>query len=133
MSDALAPEYILVIEDDEHIGEVIAMILTDEGYDVTSVRDGHAALRMIERQSPALILLDLSIANPGPERTIEAYRQTASGLAKVVVVSGHANLELRARAIGADAFVAKPFDIPILVETVQGVLSMKQQVGDRVM
>lgn len=51
---------VLVVEDDASIREVVAEVLTDEGYRVHSVQDGRAALRELEGGlSPRLVLLDL--------------------------------------------------------------------------
>jgi two-component system, NtrC family, nitrogen regulation response regulator NtrX len=122
------PGYILVIDDDEDICEVISMILADEGYEVTTARDGARALAMIQRRPPALILLDLSITGNSAQDLVTAYRQTIGEAGSIIVVSGHVNVEQRAESVGADAFLSKPFDVPILIDTVQAILSVRANV-----
>lgn len=50
---------ILIVDDDEDVREIIAMTLEDEGFRVTRAENGHVALVHIERERPALVLLDL--------------------------------------------------------------------------
>ena len=125
LSTADTSHYILVVDDDESICEVIAEILGDEGYEVTAVRDAAMALAMIARRPPAMILLDLSIAEQSADELVAAIRRIPSQAASIIVVSAHANVGQRADRLGADGFVPKPFDIPILLETVQAVLSVR--------
>jgi CheY-like chemotaxis protein len=125
LSESDESGYILVIDDDESICEVIALILGEEGYEVTSARDGVRALAMIESRPPSLILLDLSIADGSAEDLVAAYRQSTCGFGSIIVVSGHVNVGQRAESVGADAFLTKPFDVPILIDTVQAILSVR--------
>ena len=50
---------ILVIDDDAALADLVVEVLTDEGYIADAVSDGLAALAMIARQPPALIVLDM--------------------------------------------------------------------------
>jgi two-component system, NtrC family, nitrogen regulation response regulator NtrX len=115
---------ILVIDDDEGICEVMAAILGDEGYEVRCAMSAESGLAMIEERQPALILLDLWMAGQTPEEFVATYRQTPNGTASIVV-SGLPGIEQVAATIGADAFLSKPFDVPVLLETVQQVLSAR--------
>ena len=121
--------YILVVDDDESVCDVIAEVLADEGYEVTSARDAARALRLIEQRPPALILLDLSIAAQGAAGLVEAIRELPGQTASIIVVSAHANVEQRAEEVGADGYVPKPFEIPILVDTVRAILSVRGDDG----
>ena len=67
--------YILVIDDDESICELIAEILSEEGYEVTRDARRSRALKMIEQRPPALILLDLSVADQSAEELVAAIRR----------------------------------------------------------
>jgi CheY-like chemotaxis protein len=118
-------QYILVVDDDASICDVIAEILSDEGYEVTPVQDAESALEMIAQRPPALILLDLSMAEQSAEELVAAIRRLPGQAASIIVVSAHANVGERAEQVGADGFLPKPFDIPILVDTVQAILSVR--------
>jgi DNA-binding response OmpR family regulator len=118
--------YILVVDDDDSICDLIAEVLREEGYEVTATRDAARALQLIEQRPPALILLDLSIADQSAESIVTAVRELPGQTTSVIVVSGHTNVGQRAEQVGADGYLPKPFDIPILVDTVQAVLSVRR-------
>jgi|SRR5581483_2304177 len=114
--------YILVVDDDEDICDVIKIALTDEGYDVVCARNGSHALRLIHERSPLLVLCDLVMSDQRGEDFITACRQVTHGQVPMVVVSGIANLEQIAATIGADGCLAKPFELTDLLATVQTAL-----------
>ena len=118
--------YILVVDDDASICDLIEEVLREEGYEVSATRDAARALQLIEQRPPALILLDLSIADQSAESIVSAVRELPGQTTSVIVVSGHANVGPRAEQVGADGYLPKPFDIPILVDTVQAVLSVRR-------
>lgn len=118
--------YILVVDDDVSICDLIAEVLREEGYEVSATRDATRALRPIEQRPPALILLDLSVADQSAGSIVKAVRELPGRTTSVIVVSGHADAGQRAAQVGADGYLPKPFDIPILVDTVQAVLSVRR-------
>jgi DNA-binding response OmpR family regulator len=111
--------YVLVVEDDDGICDVISTILTDAGYEAVCVQSAERALRLVEGRRPGLVLLDLSVAGPHLDDLIAAYRRDASGRAPIVVMSGHPRARETAAAISADAVLEKPFDILVLLDTVE--------------
>ncbi len=117
--------YILVIDDDASICELIAEILSEEGYEVTSAHDPGRALKMVERRPPALILLDLSVTDQHAEELVAAIRRLPGQTTSIIVVSGQTNVGQRAEEVGADGYLPKPFDVPILLDTVQAILSVR--------
>lgn len=114
--------YILVVDDDVSICDMIDAVLTDEGYEVVCARNGGHALRMLQERAPALILFDLVMPDQGGADFITACRQVPNGAVPMVVVSGFPNLDQIAATIGAEGFLAKPFDLTDLLETVAAVL-----------
>ena len=118
--------YILVVDDDASICDLIEEVLREEGYEVSATRDAARALQLIKQRPPALILLDLSIADQSAESIVSAVRKLPGQSTSVIVVSGHTNVGQRAEQVGADGYLPKPFDIPILVDTVQAVLSVRR-------
>jgi CheY-like chemotaxis protein len=113
---------ILIVEDDVAIRQTVAELLEDEGYEVDCAANGADALALLERSEvPALILLDLMM----PVMDGWSFRETQrrdprlAGIPTVVVTasnaaSGHAPDEL-----APDAFLAKPFDLDRLIDTVE--------------
>ena len=67
---------ILTIDDDAVMCEVYKYVLTEEGYDVTVVRDGRKALAELRVKTPDLILLDIKMPNMSGWEVLEVIRTT---------------------------------------------------------
>src|SRR4051812_36722796 len=80
--------YILVVDDDDSICDVIDAVLTDEGYEVVCARNGGHALRLLQERAPALVLFDLVMPDQSGEDFIDACRQLPNGASPMIVVSG---------------------------------------------
>jgi DNA-binding response OmpR family regulator len=119
VSETAQSAYVLVVEDDASICEVISTILSDAGYASACAQRADQALRLVQERQPDLILLDLSVAGSQLDELVAAYRRTADGTAPIVVMSGHPRVRDLAAEIGADAFIEKPFDLLVLLDTVE--------------
>jgi two-component system, chemotaxis family, chemotaxis protein CheY len=109
---------ILVVDDDESIREMVEMGLSDEGYEVRTAGDGAAALSVAERWQADVILLDMKMPVMDGWAFAAAYRHSPKPLASVVVLTAAQNAERWAEEIGADAVLAKPFDLEHLFTVV---------------
>ena len=115
MDAAERPSFtILVVEDDQDIVDLLAEGLEPAGYRVHHAPGAAAALAALERVMPDVILLDLSL--PDGDGLVLCGDLKARSTAPVVVCSASADrrdpvLSLR---LGADDFVAKPFNVPEL-------------------
>jgi DNA-binding response OmpR family regulator len=106
------------VDDDPWIRLLLRDLLTDEGYAVVEASNGSAALRLAQRQPPALVLLDLVLPEQsGLELLTELKSTRATAHVPVIAVSGRTDLLACAAAL-ADAVVAKPFDIEELLAKV---------------
>ena len=111
-------DYVLVVDDNEAICDVIELALGDEGYDVACCTDPADALRLVVLRSPALILLDLRMPAMDGETFVRAYRAVPNARAPVVVFSAMPNVEEHAARLGAAGSITKPFDLDALISTV---------------
>lgn len=110
---------VLVVDDEAPIREVMRAVLSDEGYDVTAAPDGEEALLACQAGCPDVILLDLNMPRLDGRSFLKRYRQEHPCEAHIVIVSALANGARTAREIQADAFLAKPFMISELADTVR--------------
>jgi two-component system response regulator MprA len=119
MKNDLAPPLILVADDDPEIRELLAILLSDEGYRVVVAADGLRALDVAREESPGLILLDVSMPRLDGPGFCLAYRE-GGGAAPIVVLSAtlDAAIEATVEACGAVAHVVKPFEIDDLLSTI---------------
>ena len=105
------PALILVVDDAEDNRTIFRMCLEDAGYRLDEAVDGLDALAHIERERPALVVMDLSMpVMDGWETTRRIKANPETRDIRVLVISGHDEPELvqRANEAGADAVAVKP-------------------------
>ncbi|HUL60612.1 MAG TPA: response regulator [Anaeromyxobacteraceae bacterium] len=112
---------ILVVDDNEALRENMCELLESEGFEVSAVADGHAALRRVELEPrPDVVLLDLMLPGLDGKQVAAAIRaEPRYAGVRIVIVTGLPPGPQSRKAIPADAFVAKPFGIAQLVETIR--------------
>jgi len=109
---------VLVVEDDPDLAALVQMIVADAGYDVVTACDGEQALARVEERMPGLILLDMRMpVMNGWEFAREFGSRFGKG-APIVVVTAAEDAQARAREIGADAWLEKPFDLDDVLQMV---------------
>ncbi len=109
---------VLVVDDDPDILDAICDILEGEGYRVARARHGVEALERVDEERPAIILLDLMMPVMDGLAFAQALRQRpALPRIPIVVISADGSPQ-KAEAVGAEGFLAKPFDIDALLSQV---------------
>lgn len=117
---------ILVVDDSEDNRTVFRLCLEDAGYRLDEAVDGLDALAHIERERPALVVMDLSMpVLDGWETTRRIKANPETRGIPVLVISGHGEGESVARAneAGADDIAVKPCTPGDLVAKVRGLLT----------
>jgi DNA-binding response OmpR family regulator len=110
--------YILVVEDEPALGELLEILLTDEGYEVQQAMTAGQAMSMAQNRQPSLILFDVTLPDLNGVDFVTRYRELPHASAALIAVSAIANLSEVATRIGADGFLAKPFEIEDLLSAV---------------
>jgi DNA-binding NtrC family response regulator len=114
---------ILVIDDDQAVRFTLEAILTSAGYEVMLADTGISGMRLYRTAPPDLVITDIIMPDQEGIETIIEIRRKDPG-AKIIAISGggrYANghfLEL-AMGLGANAALAKPFDLDELLAVVQ--------------
>jgi two-component system KDP operon response regulator KdpE len=113
--------YLLIIEDDPNIVDLLRANLLARGFVVDVARDGQAGLAACERERPDLVLLDLNL--PRIDGFEVCRRCHASGV-PVIVLSARADEpdKVRALYLGADDYLTKPFGIDELMARIHATL-----------
>jgi two-component system response regulator VicR len=112
---------ILIIEDDLNILEIFNFIFKDEGFEIISNNAGMSSSE-IESFQPDIVLLDVRIEGyekTGAQICTELKQLAETCHVPVILVSAEAGLAKIAENCGADAFIAKPFEIHDLVDKVE--------------
>jgi two-component system, NtrC family, nitrogen regulation response regulator NtrX len=109
---------ILIVDDEQDIRELVAGILSDEGYETRTARDADTALAAITERAPRLMFLDIWLQGSRLDglSLLDEIRQIHPGM-PIVMISGHGNIETAVSAIkrGAYDFIEKPFKADRLV------------------
>jgi CheY-like chemotaxis protein len=116
---------VLVVDDDRAMCDMIATVLSPEGYNVVPAEDGLEALHLLRtvRRStgaPCLVLLDLQMPRlSGSEFRRAQLRDPTVSNVPVAIMSGAPDADAHARALGAMASVPKPIDFEALLTIVR--------------
>ncbi|MGY8986558.1 MAG: nitrogen assimilation response regulator NtrX [Sphingomonadales bacterium] len=113
---------ILIVDDEKDIRELVAGILSDEGFQTRVAHDSDSAFREIEARRPALLILDIWLQGSRKDG-LEILRIVKSRHKElpVIMISGHGNIETAVAAIkfGAYGFIEKPFQSNKLIHLVE--------------
>jgi len=114
-------ERILVVDDDPAILEALEILLGAQ-YEVLTATDGEKALRLIDDGSVDLVVSDVLMPLLAGEELVLAARRSGARI-PVILISGHAERLERAKTVGADAYLYKPFPLRTLEERIQTLLA----------
>jgi two-component system, OmpR family, response regulator len=122
---------ILVVDDQPDIRDLLLTLLKVRKYEVELAASGCLALTYLNacNELPDLILLDVQMPEMDGWVTLEQIRHRFGEFGPPVVmctVKGHANDLLRGWTLGCDGYIWKPFDLKVLVEQIESVLSRTQ-------
>ncbi len=114
---------ILLVDDEPINSKLMQFILSEEGYEVSSVDNPRGALAMIQRQLPDLILLDVGMPYMNGFDFYQRLRDEQYDV-PVIFVTARGELEdkLKGLNLGADDYIVKPFAPAELLARVQAVL-----------
>lgn len=118
--------HVLIVEDEESILLSLEFLLDKEGYAVRTARDGAAALHVLEQQAPDLVLLDVMLPLiDGFElcRLIRENPALRSTRIMLVTARGREAEIARGMALGADAYLTKPFSTRELMDKVRRLMA----------
>lgn len=110
---------ILIIEDEEVLADSLQDILTGEGHQVRTARNGLDALDMLARERPDLVLLDLMLPLVDGLTVLKTLRRDTPSSAVVVVTSCSREA---LRGLPVQGFLRKPFSLEALLGAVKAVL-----------
>lgn len=117
---------LLVVDDDASVRELLVEYLADQGFDVRAVGDGAAMHAAIEEAPPDLVLLDLRLPGEDGLTLARRLRETLDVGIVMVTASGDVVDRVVGLEIGADDYIAKPFDPRELLARVRSVLRRLQ-------
>ena len=118
-------KHVLIADDEANIVISLEFLMQREGHRVTIARDGNAALEAIRRERPDLVLLDVMMPGKSGFEVCQAVRaDEALAAVKILMLSakGRDTDLAKGSALGADAYMTKPFSTRELADKVRHLL-----------
>jgi DNA-binding response OmpR family regulator len=120
---------ILVVEDEPSISEVVSLYLRRAGFQVTTARDGQAALNLLAHGLPDLVVLDLMLPQVDG-LAIAHWLRDRSDVPIIMLTARREEADrIAGLEMGADDYVVKPFSPQELVSRVRAVLRRSQRIS----
>jgi len=115
---------VLIADDEPNIVVSLEFLMTRHGYDTLVVADGDEVLPAVERFRPDLILLDVMLPHRDGFEVCQQLRAGGHERLKIVMLTakGRESEVAKGLAVGADAYVTKPFSTRELVDRVARLL-----------
>jgi two-component system, response regulator, stage 0 sporulation protein F len=120
-----AKKAMLIVEDNEDMKSLLANIFDDEGFDTITARNGKSAMKILEDQSVDILLLDKRLPDIDGFDIIPQIKKSGRN-SKIIILTayGDSKIKKKALALGADAYMTKPFNNFELIKLVQKTVSM---------
>lgn len=116
------PPLVLVVEDDPDVLEAVCDVLEVGGFRVARAWNGAEAMERVAEERPAVILLDLRAPVTDGEELARRLRKGGQGDIPIVILSADGNPR-QAALLGAQGYLAKPFDLQALLTQVRSMTS----------
>ena len=120
--------YILIIEDESDIRELVTYHLEKNSFSVKQAKSAEEALTIIDEQKPMMIILDLMLPKmPGLELCSKLKRESQTKDISILMLTAKSEKEdiIKGLEMGADDYVTKPFDVREVVARVRALLRRK--------
>ncbi len=121
---AVGKSKILVVDDEDALRTGLSGELTRKGYNVSTASDGDEAISGLQKETFDLVVLDIKMPRMNGFEVLKFVKEKHPET-KVVMLAGFADFGnvIDVKKLGAEDFVAKPFDLANLLTTIERVLS----------
>lgn len=118
---------IMIIDDEPSILQSLGGLLSDEGFEVMTASNGYEGLKMIEQESPDLVLLDIWMPGIDGIETLKEIKKIHPFL-PVIIITGHGNIEtaVKATKLGAFDLIEKPLSIDKIIVDINNALNFRR-------
>lgn len=122
---------ILVVERNPAVQRLERYFLEQAGFTVEFANDGEAALKSARELHPRILVTEILVPKLDGLSLCRELKNDAETSDIVVLIFSHLNAEDRAREVGADAFLVKPLNEQLLLETVQRLLELQRELASK--
>jgi two-component system response regulator ResD len=123
----VSKQKILIVDDDEHIAELISLYLTKECFDTRIEHDGQSAITAFKEYMPDVVLLDIMLPGKDGYQVCREIRMESN--VPIIMLSAKTEVfdKVLGLELGADDYMIKPFDSKELVARVKALLRRTNQ------
>lgn len=118
---------ILIVDDEPSILQSLGGLLSDEGFGVATAANGYEALKIVDTESPDLVLLDIWMPGIDGIETLKEIKKNNPHI-QVIIISGHGNIEtaVKATKLGAFDLIEKPLSIDKVIVSINNALNFRR-------
>ncbi len=113
---------VLVVDDEQKLVDLVRAIMEKEGYNVVEAHNGYQAIEKVRDVLPDAVILDVMMPEMDGFEALKEIRQASNVPVIMLTVQATENDKVRGLELGADDYVAKPFDHRELASRVKAVL-----------
>jgi DNA-binding response OmpR family regulator len=124
---------VVVVDDDRMIREMLELGLSREGYDVQSAADGVAAIDLVRRFDPEVIVLDIMMPKIDGISLLPKLREITQAPIVMLTAKGGTDDKVQSLTAGADDYLVKPFVFEELIARLQAKLRRPQLIEENVL
>lgn len=122
VGEAVSEGLILVVDDEEHIRDLVRLYLEKEGFTVAMAADGEDAVQKVKSQSPQLIVLDIMLPKLDGWDVCREVRKFSAAPIIMLTAKGEEFDKVLGLELGADDYLTKPFSPRELVARIKAIL-----------
>jgi len=119
--------YLLIIDDDRSLTQLLGDFLSGQGYSVRTVENGKLGLRAMYERQPDIVLLDVTMPEKDGWETLKRIREVSNVPVIMLTARGDEADILHGFSLGADDYVTKPFSFAQLAARMHAVLGRSMQ------
>ncbi|MCR5228341.1 MAG: response regulator transcription factor [Eubacterium sp.] len=118
----MSSERLLIVEDDNEIGDILEKYLKGNGYDTDRAYNGIEAINKIEEEDFCLVLLDIMLPFKSGDQVLQKVRETKQIPVIIISAKDMIQTKIDVMRMGADDYITKPFDLDEVLVRIEAVL-----------
>ena len=118
----MSSERLLIVEDDNEIGDILDKYLKGNGYETDRAYNGIEAINKIEEEDFSLVLLDIMLPFKSGDQVLQKVRETKQIPVIIISAKDMIQTKIDVMRMGADDYITKPFDLDEVLVRIEAVL-----------
>ena len=117
----MANNKVLIVDDDEHIVELIKLYMDKEGFDTVTANNGKKAVELFKSEAPAIVILDVMMPEMDGWQVCREIRRVSNIPIIMLTAKGETFDKVLGLELGADDYIVKPFDTKEVIARIKAV------------